>query len=894
LTFTFLASDVRSQQNPLPPCPHLPAGAVFWTTYFGGQNPPYNSTTGVATIAANDIVYLNQDPGIEISLLIVEGSLVFDHCWSGRELAAASILVINDGVLQIGSSVLEFPHPATIRLIKWPDNLNPDIPNGPWSDEIKSALLDRGLVVADGGTLRLYGKDHGEVWTRLDATAAVDDLTITMADPILDLESGDEIVIASTDFDQNQAEVRTVDGAGNFDALDHMHYGVVQNFDFDTVDTWKWDVDERAEVGLLSRNIKVIGMEGSSTFDHGHVFFYRTSTPTYEASPPRIEISWVEFNDLGIGGVMGRYPVHFHMIGDLDPAPTLFIENSSVRDSHNRGIAVHETSDVRIENNVVHNVMGHGIYLEDHSVKDCDVLNNLSLVNWIPENPAPSALVDWEPGNITLRSLNNNVQGNVAAGSAAYGIYLELYNEPFELETGDEPVFAGNSAHSCEKIGIYENHEFEPEDLFTFADSRVWKCREYGMWIRSVRNYAVDGLVAADCRSGFYPASKGLRSAGEGQQLLTDGLFVGETDNLGEPTTTLEGTVGRSLPQLTPKLYEDEPNEHELDWDTLNAVEMYDGFIEITNCRFAEFEDRDLGSAGYRFAAGLTQVAKVSTWINDPRNRVSGLEFHDTSVDRTVHFRDTANGNNQIAFSTIVDEDDSLGYGIGVMLMPNTPFLTAFQGAAMFESDSGTAGLNGYYVPLSSASYGQVAVRLNTALEDWLDTTYWRRVDDPAGTPDEGAVWECASVPTATIEGGGGAHIFPVVVEVGHGSSTPFYKMTYETSLSSGFPADLTIWYRFAPDTGRAVFLEIPYDQGAGSASGRPSAVKFWDVDQEPIDAIRLANPGLLFTTTFEQAWSHYTTPSGAVLILKLTSIELEDFELSEGHGSETRFEIFQ
>ena len=62
---------------------------------------------------------------------------------------------------------------------------------------------------------------------------------------------GDEIVLASTDFDPRQAERRTIAAiSGNKitldKKLDYMHFGKIT-----------FGVDERGEVGLLTRNIKI-------------------------------------------------------------------------------------------------------------------------------------------------------------------------------------------------------------------------------------------------------------------------------------------------------------------------------------------------------------------------------------------------------------------------------------------------------------------------------------------------------------------------------------------------------------------------------------------------------------------------------------------------------------
>ena len=63
--------------------------------------------------------------------------------------------------------------------------------------------------------------------------------------------AGDEIVLASTDFDPRQAERRTIAAvSGNTitldKPLDYMHFGEIT-----------FGVDERGEVGMLTRNIKI-------------------------------------------------------------------------------------------------------------------------------------------------------------------------------------------------------------------------------------------------------------------------------------------------------------------------------------------------------------------------------------------------------------------------------------------------------------------------------------------------------------------------------------------------------------------------------------------------------------------------------------------------------------
>ena len=93
------------------------------------------------------------------------------------------------------------------------------------------------------------------------------------------------IVLASTDFDPHQAERRTIAGiSGNTitldSKLDYMHYGKIT-----------FGVDERGEVGVLSRNILIqASPDADKTLFGGHIMAMTGS---------RMYVSGVELNRMG-------------------------------------------------------------------------------------------------------------------------------------------------------------------------------------------------------------------------------------------------------------------------------------------------------------------------------------------------------------------------------------------------------------------------------------------------------------------------------------------------------------------------------------------------------------------------------------------------------------------
>ena len=142
----------------------------------------------------------------------------------------------------------------------------------------------------------------------------------------LDWQVGEEIVIASTDFVGRHAEKRTITGVTNRDtnpvitfatALLYKHYAGVETYGSDTLEM-------RAEVGLLSRNIKYRGdPETSATNQYGaHIMM---ASPGDESVIGRIENC--EFTDAGQAFKLGRYPIHFHMIGTVTKS---YIKNNAI------------------------------------------------------------------------------------------------------------------------------------------------------------------------------------------------------------------------------------------------------------------------------------------------------------------------------------------------------------------------------------------------------------------------------------------------------------------------------------------------------------------------------------------------------------------------------------
>ena len=136
-----------------------------------------------------------------------------------------------------------------------------------------------------------------------------------------------------------------------------MHFGKIT-----------FDVDERGEVGLLTRNIKIQASEDAAqSYFGGHIMAMPSS---------KMFVSGVELNRMGQHMTLARYPIHWHLVGD---AKGQYIKNASIHDTYNRCVTVHGTNFLRVENNVTYNIVGHCFFLEDGIEHGNEFVRNLAI-----------------------------------------------------------------------------------------------------------------------------------------------------------------------------------------------------------------------------------------------------------------------------------------------------------------------------------------------------------------------------------------------------------------------------------------------------------------------------------------------------------------------------------
>ncbi|MGZ5991881.1 MAG: G8 domain-containing protein, partial [Caulobacteraceae bacterium] len=268
----------------MPAAAQAPASGVAQTRWSnpaswpGGKVPREGDAV---TIGKGRNILLDVTPPALRSLTI-EGKLSFS---SEKDLALTTEWIyLPGGELDIGSEAHPHTAKATITL------------TDAVKDENINTMGDRGIMLLNG-TLSLHG-DRKNAWTKLAATARAGANTIQVLDAS-GWRKGDVIVLASTDFNPRQAEERTITAvSGHALTLDkplaYMHFGKITD-----------GVDERGEVGLLTRNIKIQASEDAEkTYFGGHIMAMAGS---------KMYLSGIELNRMGQNMHLARYPVHWHV-----------------------------------------------------------------------------------------------------------------------------------------------------------------------------------------------------------------------------------------------------------------------------------------------------------------------------------------------------------------------------------------------------------------------------------------------------------------------------------------------------------------------------------------------------------------------------------------------------
>ncbi len=612
------------------PPPPPPATTNAWSNpaTWGGTVPPAGAAV---VIPAGKTVVL--DTKVKVKGLTVNGTLA---CGGNDIVIEADWLMVsgNQAKLACGTKTQPYKGKFNLRLV------------GPRTDNIMG-MGARVLGAMDGATIELFGEPRTG-WTKLDATANKGANTLTLASVPTGWRAGMDIVIASSDENPRHAEVRRIQAITGrvvtlATPLDFAHFGQQQTYNSGTLNHV---ADTRAPVGLLSRNITIEGGGDSAATEFGGHMMSMVNSKVF--------VSDVGFNRMGQKGLLGRYPFHWHLVGN---AAGQFVTRSSIWESYNRCFTIHGTDNALVEDNVCYNHIGHGYFLEDGTEQGNTVKGNLGVLTVRPkagENILTSDVNDnaAAPGPATFWISNpkNTVAGNFAAGSDGGGYWLFMKDANLKRFDGTDvnPRYVGglngfdNNTASSSKMAYTSCGEgggvfgfvsstaptIKNFTAFMISDTGIWPCGN---------TQRFDGLKLLDAGSSKAENSGDGRMAGFTAPFdmeLVDSLFVANS-----ALTTISGRQkGR------------------------NAIGHYDQGFYI----------RDTHFVGYTKATGSTWLRFSGGAVKNSNNRVERITFEPkqfTAYSESVY----NNRGPHNAWTAVHDIDGSFGGGANTVLLPNAP-----------------------------------------------------------------------------------------------------------------------------------------------------------------------------------------------------------------------------
>ncbi len=351
-----------------------------------------------------------------------------------------------------------------------------------------------------GGRLDFHGAPLSRTWVKLGATAKKGESRITLAEGVAGWRPGDRLIVTPTQRDDNESGTRRP-GRGDrkafteeriLKAIDGAHIELDRPLD----NEHRGEGEYRGEVANLSRNVIIESADPAGV--RGHTMYHSNSAGS---------ISYAEFRHLGKEGVLGKYSIHFHLVGDSMRGA--YVLGASIWDSHNRWITIHGTNYLVVRDCVGYRSVGHGFFLEDGS-EVYNVLDRNLAVQAYAGKPLPKQVLPFDAnegaGFWWANSLNTFTR-NVACENDRYGWRFEAVpTSRFNLTL---PIRQADGTRAPVDIRTlpfvrFEDNEAHSDGLYGF---RMGECERQRVGPDARHPFVIRGMKIWDVHYALRPES---------------------------------------------------------------------------------------------------------------------------------------------------------------------------------------------------------------------------------------------------------------------------------------------------------------------------------------------------------------------------------------------------
>lgn len=339
-------------------------------------------------------------------------------------------------------------------------------------------------IVSCGGRMDFHGAPLSRTWLKLGKTAKKGASTVTLDESVAGWRVGDRVIVTATHLgrdigqgtDRLQTEERVIT------AIE----GAQVTLNEPLVNDHLGEGDFRGEVANLSRNVIVESADPAG--ERGHTMYHRGSAGS---------ISYAEFRHLGKKNVLGRYSLHFHLVGNTMRGSS--VVGASIWDSDNRWLTIHGTNYLVVRDCVGYQSVGHGFFMED-GTEVYNVLDRNLAVQSMEGKKLPKQVLPFdqnEGSGFWWANSFNTFTRNVACENNRYGYRFEAtqtsamrMNLPVMQPDGSTPSvdirtlpfvrFEDNEAHcdglyginlgeGVNRVGPDENHPY------VMRNTKIWE-----------------------------------------------------------------------------------------------------------------------------------------------------------------------------------------------------------------------------------------------------------------------------------------------------------------------------------------------------------------------------------------------------------------------------------
>lgn len=267
-------------------------------------------------------------------------------------------------------------------------------------------------IICCGGRMDFHGAPLSRTWVKLGTTARKGTDEVTLAEPVTGWRVGDRVIITATRLgrDNGQGTDLLETEERSIRAIDETRIVLDKPLAREHLGEGNF----RGEVANLSRNVIVESAAPEGV--RGHTMYHHGSAGS---------IGYAEFRHLGKRDTLGRYSLHFHLIGDSMRGSSVI--GASIHDSHNRWLTIHGTNHLVVRDCVGYRSIGHGFFLEDGTEVD-NVLDRNLAVQAMDGKKLPKQVLPFDQNDgagFWWANSRNTFTRNVTCENNRYGYRFE-------------------------------------------------------------------------------------------------------------------------------------------------------------------------------------------------------------------------------------------------------------------------------------------------------------------------------------------------------------------------------------------------------------------------------------------------------------------------------------